>query len=118
LLAFAAAPAICEELAFRGFLLSGFRRSGKVGLAIALSSLSFGIIHMIPQQVFNAALLGVVLGIICVRSRSILPCVAFHFVYNALALLHGREGDTVPATGICQRCCVWLLLPRSDCCIG
>ncbi|MEK6262059.1 MAG: ABC transporter permease subunit/CPBP intramembrane protease [Planctomycetota bacterium] len=100
LLAFAATPAICEELAFRGFLLSGFRRSGKVGLAIALSSLTFGIIHMIPQQVFNAALLGVVLGTICVRSRSLLPCVAFHFVYNALAVLHGRAGDTVPDTDI------------------
>lgn len=100
LLAFAATPAICEELAFRGFLLSGFKRSGKVGLAIALSSLTFGIIHMIPQQVFNAALLGVVLGTICVRARSILPCVAFHFVYNTLAVLHGRLGDTVSDTGI------------------
>ena len=100
LLAFAATPAICEELAFRGFLLSGFRRSGKVGVAIVLSSLTFGIIHMIPQQVFNAALLGVVLGTICVRSRSILPCVAFHFVYNTLAVLHGRAGDTVPDTKI------------------
>ncbi len=98
LLAFAATPALCEELAFRGFLLSGFRRSGKVGLAIALSSLTFGIIHMIPQQVFNAALLGVVLGFICVRSRSIVPCVAFHFVNNLLAVMHGRVGDTVPDT--------------------
>ena len=96
LLAFAAVPAICEELVFRGFLLSGFRRSGKLGVAILLSSLSFGIIHMIPQQVFNAALLGVVLGTICVRSRSLLPCVAFHFVYNALAVLHARMGDQIP----------------------
>jgi sodium transport system permease protein len=100
LLAFAVAPAICEELAFRGFLLSGFRRSGKVGLAIAMSSLTFGIIHMIPQQVFNAALLGIVLGTICVRSRSLLPGMAFHFVYNALAVLHGRVGDTVPDSDI------------------
>ena len=106
LLAFAVAPAICEELTFRGFLLSGFRRSGKVGVAITLSSLSFGIIHMIPQQVFNAALLGVVLGTMCVRSRSLLPCVAFHFVYNTLAVLHGRAGDTVPDTNI------WALLFR------
>jgi len=98
LLAFAATPAVCEELAFRGFLLSGFRRSGKVGVAVALSSLAFGIIHMIPQQVFNAALLGVVLGVICVRSRSIIPGMAFHFVYNALAILHGRVGDRVPDT--------------------
>ena len=100
LLAFAVTPAICEELVFRGFLLSGFRRSGKVGVAIALSSLTFGIIHMIPQQVFNAALLGVALATICVRSRSLLPGVVFHFIYNALAVLHGRAGDTVPDTNV------------------
>ena len=99
LLAFAAAPAICEELAFRGFLLSGFKRSGKIGVAIAISSMAFGIIHMIPQQVFNAALLGVVLGAICVRARSIFPGMVFHFVYNALAVLHGRAGDQVPDDG-------------------
>ena len=99
LLAFAAAPAICEELAFRGFLLSGLKRRGKVGVAIALSSLAFGIIHMIPQQVFNAALLGVVLGAICVRSRSIFPGMVFHFLYNTLAVLHGRVGGQVPDDG-------------------
>ena len=92
ILAFAAAPAICEEIAFRGFILSGFSRAGKTGLAVTLSSLAFGIIHMIPQQVFNAAMLGVVLGMMCIRSRSLIPGIAFHFVYNSLAILHGRYG--------------------------
>ena len=100
LLAFAGVPAICEELTFRGFLLSGFRRSGKIGVAIALSSLSFGMIHMIPQQVFNAALLGVVLGTICVRSGSLFLGIGFHFLYNALAILHGRLGGQIPDAGL------------------
>ena len=100
ILTFAGAPAICEEVAFRGFLLSGFRRAGKVGLAVVLSSLAFGIIHMIPHQVFNAALLGIVLGTICVRSNSLIPGVLFHFVYNSLAILHGRFGDHVSDVGI------------------
>ncbi|MEI8382896.1 MAG: ABC transporter permease subunit/CPBP intramembrane protease [Planctomycetota bacterium] len=100
IMAFAAAPAICEEVAFRGFILSGFSRSGKTGLAVALSSLAFGIIHMIPQQVFNAALLGIVLGMMCVRSRSLIPGIAFHFVYNTLAILHGRIGAQVYDDGI------------------
>ncbi len=90
LLAFAVAPAICEETAFRGFMLSGFNRSGRVGLAIVLSSLTFGIMHMIPQQVFNATLLGLVLGLIAIRSNSLLPGIAFHFIYNSLAVAHGR----------------------------
>ena len=100
LLAFAVAPAICEEIAFRGFILSGFSRGGKAGLAVALSSLAFGIIHMIPQQVFNAALLGVVLGMMCIRSRSLIPGIAFHFVYNSLAILRGRYGASVSDEGI------------------
>jgi sodium transport system permease protein len=99
-LAFAAAPAICEEIAFRGFMLSGFSRTGKISLAVTLSSLAFGIIHMIPQQVFNASLLGIILGMMCIRSRSLLPGMAFHFVNNVLAILHGRMGEAMPDTGI------------------
>lgn len=93
LLAFAVAPAICEELAFRGFILSGYNRTGRTALAIALSSVTFGVMHMIPHQVFNAALLGIVLGLLAIRSRSLLPCIAFHALYNALAVLHGRAGE-------------------------
>lgn len=100
ILAFAAAPAICEEIAFRGFMLSGFSRAGKISLAVTLSSLAFGIIHMIPQQVFNASLLGIILGMMCIRSRSLLPGIAFHFVNNVLAILHGRMGDAMPDNGI------------------
>lgn len=96
LLAFAVVPAICEEVAFRGFLLAGFRRSGRVGLAIVLSSCAFGIIHMIPHQVFNATLLGLVLGTICVRNRSLFPGVVFHFVYNTLGILHDRLNEELP----------------------
>lgn len=90
LIAFAAAPALCEEIAFRGFVLSGFLRSGRTWLAIALSSLAFGIMHMIPQQVFNAALVGLVLGLIAVRSGSLWPGVLFHFVFNGSQVLLSR----------------------------
>lgn len=94
LLAFAVAPAFCEEIAFRGFILSGFRHSKRVGLAILLSALTFGIMHMIPQQVFNATLLGLVLGLIAIRSGSLVPCILFHFIYNSLGVLHGRYSAT------------------------
>ena len=101
LLAFAAAPAICEEVTFRGFILSGFNRSGRAWLAIVLASVTFGIMHMFPQQVFNATLLGLVLGLIALRSGSLLPGIVFHFVYNSLGVLHGRVGtawvDATPA---------------------
>lgn len=99
LLAFAMAPAICEELAFRGFILSGFENRGKTGVAIVLSSIAFGAMHMIPQQVFNAALLGLVIGLIAVRSNSLLPCMLFHFVNNSIAVFHGRVGNSPVGQG-------------------
>ncbi|TWU11880.1 ABC-2 family transporter protein [Symmachiella macrocystis] len=88
----ALAPAICEELAFRGFILSGLRRTGRTWMAIGLSSFAFGFMHMIPQQVFNATLLGLVLGIIAIRSNSLLPGVIFHLIYNSLGVIHARIG--------------------------
>lgn len=92
LLAFAIAPAICEETAFRGFILSGFDRSRRCWLAIVLSAAAFGLMHMIPQQVFNATLLGLVIGLLAVRSNSLLPPIVFHFVNNALAVANRRIG--------------------------
>jgi sodium transport system permease protein len=90
LLTFAVAPAICEEIAFRGFILRGMSRGGRALLAVGFSSLAFGIMHMIPQQVFNTTLMGLVMGLLAIRSRSIFPSVAFHFMNNALGVAHGR----------------------------
>lgn len=98
--AIAVTPAVCEELAFRGFLLSGFRSKGNVVLAVLLSSFAFGVIHMIPQQVFNAMLLGIVLAVMCVQSRSLLPGVCYHLIHNSLALLHDRLGSDVSVEGV------------------
>ncbi len=90
LIALAVAPAVCEELAFRGFILTGFNRNGRTRVAIGLSALAFGAMHMIPQQVFNATLLGIVLGLIALRSNSLLPGVIFHFLFNSLAVMRER----------------------------
>ena len=92
LLVFAVTPAICEELAFRGFILSGLARGGRLAIAVGISSMMFGIIHMIPQQAFNAALLGLVLGLF--------PAMAFHFCNNAIATFHAGEGGGIVADGV------------------
>ena len=93
LLVFAVAPALCEELAFRGFILNGFSRTSRRALAIGLSAVAFGLFHKIPQQVLNATLLGLVLGLLAVRSRSLFPAIVFHFVNNALGVVHARFGE-------------------------
>ncbi len=78
-------PAICEELAFRGFILSGFRHGGTKWRAILYSALLFGLTHSILQQSLIAALVGVVLGYLAVQTGSIVPGMVFHFVHNTLA---------------------------------
>jgi sodium transport system permease protein len=83
-------PAICEELAFRGFILSGFRNLGGDWRAIVASAVFFGAAHGILQHSINAAVMGIVLGYLAVRSGSLLPCVTFHFLHNAMIVLSAK----------------------------
>lgn len=80
-------PAICEELAFRGFMLSGLRHMGSKWEAILISSLFFAVTHGILQQSISAMMLGLLLGYIAVQSGSLFPAIVFHFTYNSLGLL-------------------------------
>lgn len=97
---FAVTPAICEEIAFRGFILSGFAKGGRLGIAVIASSLMFGIVHMIPQQAFNAAMLGLLLGLLAVHSRSLFPAIAFHLCNNAIATFHAKNGFGIKPDGV------------------
>jgi sodium transport system permease protein len=80
-------PAVCEELAFRGFILSGFRARGSKWSAMIASSVLFGATHGILQQSLGAALVGMVIAYLAVQTGSLLPGIAFHAVYNTLSLL-------------------------------
>jgi sodium transport system permease protein len=89
-LVIAVAPAICEELAFRGFILSGFRHLGHKWRAIFYSALFFGISHTLLQQSIIATIVGVVIAYLAVQSGSILPGMLFHLVHNSLQVAMTR----------------------------
>ena len=99
LLAIALTPAVCEEFLFRGFVLSAFDRPGRQRLAVVLSAIAFGAVHMIPQQVFYATLIGLVLGLLAIRTRSIWPGLVFHFTFNGIAVMRERwpPSEQLPA---------------------
>jgi sodium transport system permease protein len=80
----AALPAICEELAFRGFILSGLRHLGSKRWAIGLAAVFFGMAHGIIQQSLSATALGLVIGYIAVQTGSLIPGMLFHATYNSL----------------------------------
>ena len=71
ILLLAVLPAVCEELAFRGFILSGFRHLGHKWRAIVYSALFFGLTHSVLQQSMVACVLGLVLGYLAVQSGSL-----------------------------------------------
>lgn len=88
----AVSPAVCEELLFRGAILSGLRRGlGPWGAAIACGLL-FGLFHLHFVKILPTALLGVMLSWLVLASGSIVPAMVFHFLNNAAAVLLTRFG--------------------------
>lgn len=81
-LVLAVIPAVCEELAFRGFILSGLRRGLPARSAVLLSAFLFALYQMNVFQFLPHFVLGTILGALVVRTGSVIPAVVFHLVYN------------------------------------
>ena len=83
-------------------------------MAVVLSAVAFGAVHMIPHQVFYATLLGLVLGLLAIRTGSIWPSLTFHAVFNGIAVLRERWDipDALPAWGD------WLISSDADTGLG
>lgn len=78
-------PAICEEFLHRGVLLNGLKGIG-IKKAIIISSLLFGLIHFNINQFFYAFVLGMLMALVCVVSKSIFPAIIIHFTNNAISV--------------------------------
>jgi ABC-2 type transport system permease protein/sodium transport system permease protein len=85
-------PAVCEEFFFRGYLLSSLRNSMSATRAILLSSILFGLFHLVAtdrlhfERLVPSTALGLALGWLCVRCGSALPGMLLHAVHNSLLL--------------------------------
>lgn len=76
---------VVEEIIFRGLVLTRLQRRFTDVISVAVSGLLFGLIHAAAGGfvlIAGAAVLGIVLGIICVRTKSLLPAVAAHGAAN------------------------------------
>ena len=86
-----------EELIFRGLLFQAMARDG-VKAAIIVSSVTFGIGHIVNLingsgadllsnllQVVYAIAIGFAFVMIYVKSRSLMPCIIVHSVFNGLS---------------------------------
>jgi len=86
-------PAVCEELAFRGFMFGGLVRQGSPFRAILVTSVAFGISHGVLQQSISATTMGFILGWIALQTGSVLPCMLIHVTNNALSVSLGRVAE-------------------------
>ncbi len=77
-------PAICEETAHRGLLLNGFKSMG-IKNAMIVSSLLFGLMHLNINQFFYATVLGFLIALSVVLSKSIIPAIIIHFMNNFIS---------------------------------
>ena len=90
-----------EELIFRGFLFRAIEKEN-LARAIIISSVTFGIGHIVnllngqnlPEtisQIIFAVFVGFALVILFHKGKSLVPCIVFHGVFNALSVVANDE---------------------------
>lgn len=100
-LAAASLAPLCEEAAFRGWLLTALRTRHRPSAAIALCGLFFAIMHLDPVRFVALLGLGALYGWLAWRAGSLWPAVVAHAVNNTLGVTiatvtgAGRPGATV-----------------------
>ncbi len=87
-LVLAVIPAVCEELVFRGWMLSALSgewptRARQVTAVIVQAAL-FAVVHLLPERLPTTFAMGLVLGWVALTTRSILPGIICHAVHNAV----------------------------------
>ena len=86
LLSVAVLAPILEEMIFRGVLLRAFLNRYPKWPAIAISALFFGFAHLNIYQFALAFPMGLLLGWLFERSRSLIPCITLHATFNGSTL--------------------------------
>ncbi|MDR1670969.1 MAG: CPBP family intramembrane metalloprotease [Alistipes sp.] len=88
-----AAP-VLEELFFRGLLLETLSRKWRPWAAVLASAAVFSVVHIIPTQMVNALVIGIVWGYLYLISRSLVVVIIIHSINNGLAYLSRELAGT------------------------
>ena len=86
LLVVAVAPAIGEEVLFRGFIFSSFKGEKSYKRAIILSGILFGLMHMDFIRIIPTTCLGIATAYAVYKSGSIFIPMLMHFLNNGIAV--------------------------------
>jgi sodium transport system permease protein len=99
LLVIAVTPAVCEELLFRGLILSGLRRYGNWP-AIIISAFLFALAHASIYRLLPTFCLGLMLGYVVVKTGSIWCSMLLHALNNGVAVTLARSKDFANQFGL------------------
>ena len=77
---------VLEEMLFCGIILRSFLGQYPTWGAILASAGLFGFAHMNIYQYVGAVLIGMFLGWLYERTRSLLPCIGLHAAYNTMCV--------------------------------
>lgn len=78
---------VVEELLFRGVILDGLQIRYNLKTAVIVSSLLFGVTHVLPHAVVNAFLLGFFFSWLKLKTGSLRLCIIAHALYNSIPLM-------------------------------
>ena len=74
-------PAITEELAFRGVILTGYKKSPLL-VGVVMSAFYFGIMHLTITQLFYTIVGGIIFALVVKVTKSIYAGMLMHFILN------------------------------------
>lgn len=77
---------LCEEIAFRGVIYGGLRRSGNVPVAIVLQGLLFGLVHLNLNQFSYAFVIGCLMAILVEATGTIESSYFMHMCINGFTV--------------------------------
>jgi membrane protease YdiL (CAAX protease family) len=78
----ALAPGFCEEILFRGYVQRRFLERWSAWVALLVTSVIFGVFHVMPHAILAAFPLGLWFGVLAWRSGSIWPGILCHAAVN------------------------------------
>lgn len=76
---------IIEETLMRGFALEGLKNTYGIIEALLLSALFFALLHFNMVQTLSAFVCGIILGLLYIKTNSILCCIIAHCGYNLIS---------------------------------
>lgn len=75
---------IFEEILCRGILLEGLLLRNKPYISIVISASMFSLMHRNLVQIPNTFFMGLIIGWVYYKTRSVIPCIFAHFINNLL----------------------------------